>query len=153
MGKARLTKAVGDYVRRFKTEDGVHYRMEHQDLDPAMRRVKLIQEAEARRGTGITDRRYVGSVPMTLIIDWCRKHGYTIDQWARNDGGIPGMMYPESTSGVKDKFMKYFLTREFSKLHTQHSTTRKASSRIIVPNPIGNGHGNNELRRAESGDS
>ena len=133
MTQRRLTRAIGDYTRSFATEGGENYRVEHQELGPAMARTQLIMEAQQRFGTGQYDRRYVGSVPMTLIADWCRKNHFTIDQWARNDGGIPGMMYPESKSGVKDKFMRYFLSREFSKLHTQHVTTRSESGVFVVP--------------------
>lgn len=149
--KRRLTRAIGDYVRGFQSEDGAHYRTEHQELGSAIRRSQLIQQAEAEHGTGEFDRRYVGSVPMVVVTDWLNKNGFTWDQWARNDGGIPRMMYPESIHGVKDKFMAYFMTREFSKLHTQHTTTRKASSRIIVPKTIGDT--GEELRRAKERDS
>ena len=142
---------MGDYVRGFKPEDGAHYRTEHQDLGPAIRRSQLIREAEERNGTGDNDRRYVGSVPMVVVTDWLNKNGYLWEEWARNEGGIPGMMYPESKTGVKNKFMAYFMTREFSKLHTQHTTTRKASSRIIVPNNTGDTR--EELRRTKERDS
>ena len=142
---------MGDYVRGFKPEDGAHYRTEHQELGPAIRRSQLIQEAELRNGTGDNDRRYVGSVPMVVVTDWLNKNGFTWEEYGRNEGGIPGMLYPESKHGVADKFMAYFMTREFSKLHTQHITTRKASSRIIVPNNIGDAR--EELRRTEERDS
>lgn len=151
MAEQRLiTRAVGDFVRSFVVEGGEFYRREYQDFDATMERVKLLSDAQAAGKRTETDRRYVGSVPITLIADWCRKNGYTLDQWARNDGGIPGLMYPESKSGVKDKFMKYFLSREFSKLHTQHVTTKRESSVFVVPE---RGVGNADLGRTENGGS
>ena len=149
--KARLTRAVGDYARSFSTESGLHFRRETQELGPAMARVKRIREAQEHRGTGKHDRRYVGSVPFVVLSDWCNKNRYTMDQWARNDGGIPGMMYPESKSGVKDKFMAYFLSRDFSKLHTQHVTTKRETSQFVVPGKIGGENG--QLRRSKVGNS
>ena len=151
MAKPRLTKAVGDYVRGFATEGGENYRVEKQELGPAITRDQAIVEAQAAHGTGMADRRFVGSVPMTVITDWCKKHGHTVDEWARNDGGIPGMMYPETKSGVKDKFMKYFLSREFSKLHTQHVTSHKTGqSQFTVPD---RGLIGGDLRTAEGSGS
>lgn len=78
------------------------------------------------------DRRYVGSVPPSILIKWLEDHNYTMDQWARNDGGSP---YDKRVDGpgVYDKFLKFFLTRDFAKLHTQHSTTRKEASLFTVP--------------------
>jgi hypothetical protein len=125
MSANRPTRVVGDYRRGFQTQDGVHYRTESQDLGPAIKRVEILKQAEAARGKTKTDRRFVGSVPSVIIMDWCRKNHYTLDQWARNDGGIKGLMYPESKSGVKDQFMAFFLSRDFSKLHTQHVTTKR----------------------------
>ena len=142
MARRRVTGGAGDYLRSFSTEDGVHYRGFHQNLDPAIRRVELIREAQARRKKADNpfDRQYVGTIPVTVLLDWLHKHGYTYDQFARREGSI------------RDEFKKYYFTREFSKLHTQHTTTRRESNRIVVPNYIGRKH-DNELRRAEGGDS
>jgi hypothetical protein len=144
--KDRLTRAVGDYVRTFSSEDGNHYRTEKQELGPAMRRAKLIQDAQAVNGTGKNDRRYVGSIPKTVLIDWLRTHGYQIEQFARNDGGDPYKTNPHHGNGVKDKFLKYFLSRDFAKLHSQHVTTKRESSQIVVPNYIGKRDGDTDLR-------
>lgn len=135
MARSRLTRAVGDYVRGFASEDSVHYRTESQNLAPAIARARRIQHAQEAAGKAGNpyDRRYVGSVPITVVTDWCKRHGYTFDQWARNEGGTPGKYYPESQGGVKDEFMRYFLSRDFAKLHTQHVTTKKESSQILVP--------------------
>lgn len=146
--KFRPTRRTGDFLRTFSTEDGKHIRGEHQELGPAMRRAKLIQEAQAHRGTGITDRRYIGSVPFTVITDWLNKRGYTIDQWARNEGGSPcpagsdPVQHAMRDGGVKSEFLRYFLSRDFSKLHTQHTTTKRESNVIAVPSNYNTGRDN-----------
>jgi hypothetical protein len=132
----RLTRAVGDYTRGFSTEDGKHFRSETQELGPAIRRVELIKQAQMATQKSALDKRYVGSVPITVIHDWLMKHGYKWEEYARNEGGEPYATNPRG-GGVRDKFMKYFLSRDFSKLHTQHTTTRRESSQIVVPNYIG----------------
>jgi len=143
MGSRRRTGGAGDYSRSFSVEDGNFYRGFHQDLAPAIRRTELIREAQSRRSraSNPTDRQYIGSVPQTVLIDWLNARGYTIDQFARREGTI------------REEFMRYFLSRDFSKLHTQHTTTRRESSRIVVPNYIGGNNGDNQLRGAEDGDS
>lgn len=148
--KFRPVKRVGDYARTFSSEDGKHFRGEVQELGPAIRRAELIQQAQAVNGTGQYDRRYVGSIPQTILIDWLNKHGYRIDEFARNEGGDPYKTNPHHGGGVKDKFLKYFLSRDFAKLHTQHTTTRRESGQIVVPDNFkGGNHGTKELRRAE----
>jgi len=87
-------------------------------------------------------RQYIGSVPVVLLQDWLTKHGYTLDQFARREGTI------------RQEFMKFFLSRDFSKLHVQHSTTRVGTgNRIVVPHYIGGANGNSKLQRPEGGDS
>lgn len=152
MSKQRLTRAVGDYVRRFATEDGTHYRTETQELGPAMRRSQLIRQAQEANGTGKYDRRYVGSIPMTVLHDWLKKHGYRMDQFARNEGGDPYKTDRVRGGGVKDKFLRHFFSRDYAKLHTQHTTTRAEAGRIIVPNYIGSKK-HEDVRRTEGGDS
>ena len=153
--KRRLTRAVGDYIRTFSTEDGEHYRTERQELGPAIRRAKLIQESQAHHGTGKYDRRYIGSVPQVVLTDWLKNNGYTADQWARNEGGrqCPAGEDPVNhcihDNGVKSQFLRYFLSRDFAKLHTQHVTTKRESSQIVVPNYIGKRDGTNNLRGTE----
>lgn len=139
-----MTRAAGDYSRGFVTQDGNHYRTEHQDLDPAMRRVERIRHAQelVKKENNPMGRQYIGSVPVVLLQDWLTKHGYTLDQFARREGTI------------RQEFMKYFLSRDFSKLHVQHSTTRVGTgNRIVVPHYIGGVNGNSKLRRTEGSDS
>lgn len=156
--KFRPTKRAGDYLRTFSTEDGKHFRGEYQDLNPAIRRVELIREAQEFKGTGRFDRQFIGSIPETMLIDWITKRGYTIDQWARNEGGTPcppggdPVQHCKTDGGIKSEFLRYFLSRDFSKLHTQHTTTRRESSQIVVPdNYIGGNNGTEKSRRAEGG--
>ena len=158
--KFRPTKRAGDYLRTFSTEDGKHYRGERQDLEPAIKRASLIQESQAHRGTGAFDRRYIGSIPMVVLIDWLTPRGYTMADWATNQGGtqcpmgVDPLQHCIMDNGVKSEFLRYFLSRDFSKLHTQHTTTRRASSQIVVPdNYIGGTDGTEQLRRAESSGS
>lgn len=154
MGKRRLTRAVGDYVRGFQTEDNAHYRTERQELGPAIRRARLIREAQAHAGPTVTDRRYIGSIPMTVLTDWLNARGYTMSDWARNVGGercpvgVDPLSHAVHDGGVKSEFLRYFLSRDFSKLHAMHSTTRATGGegKIWVP-----GHDNN-VRRTEGGD-
>lgn len=138
MGKRRLLKASGDYVRGFQTEDGVHYRTESQNLDPAIRRVRDIRHMHegSTRASNPNGWQHVGSVPTTVLIDWLNTHGYTIDQWARNDGGNPYKTDMVNGGGVKDKFLKYFMSRDFCKLHNNHVTTKRESSQIVVPEHV-----------------
>jgi hypothetical protein len=151
----RFVKGAGDYTRTFFSRNGKHYRREHQDIGPAIRRVEEIRDLHsfATKASNPGEWRHVGSVPITMILDWLNKNGFTYDQWARNDGGIRGKRYPESRSGVRDKFLAYFLTRDFAKLHNAHITTKRATSQILVPqNYIGSG-GNAKLRGTEGSNS
>jgi len=134
--KKRLVGTSGsDYYRTFSTEDGVHYRGSHQELGPAMRRSKLMREAQEHRGRGQYDRDYVGSIPKAVLHDWLKKHGYSNDEWARNEGGDPYIKFAGGP-GVYDQFLTFFLSRDFSKLHTQHTTTRRETNQFVVPDSI-----------------
>ena len=127
MADQRVTKVAGDYLRRFFSQDGRHFRRETQEIGPAIKRVEEIRHLhdQATRASNPNEWRHKGSIPMSVLIEWLTKNGFTIDQWARNDGGIPGKRYPHSRSGVKDKFLAYFLSRDFSKLHNEHVTTKR----------------------------
>ena len=158
--KFKPTKRAGDFLRTFSSEDGKHFRGERQDLEPAIKRTAMIREMEAARGTGQYDRRYIGSVPFVVITDWITKRGYTMHQWSINEGGSPcpiggdPMEHIKTDGGIKSQFLRYFLSRDFSKLHTAHTTTRRESSQIVVPdNYIGGNHGTEKLRRAEGSGS
>lgn len=152
MAQQRLIKRAGDYARTFFSQNGQHFRREHQEMGPAIQRVAEIRDlhSQATKASNPGQWRHEGSIPMTVLIDWLTDTGFTIDQWARNDGGVPGKRYPDSKSGVKDKFLAYFLSRDFSKLHNVHVTTKRESSQIVVPdNYVGGKSRDNKLRGTE----
>jgi len=162
VGDTRLTKAVGDYARGFKSEDGQHYRVERQELSHAMRRTQQIRELQAMhtRATNPYERTYIGSVPAVVLQDWLKANGYRIDEFARNEGGNPNRgndpQFYKTDPGVRSQFLRFFLSRDFSKLHTQHNTTRveNGSNRIVVPGRIGEAQdGDNKLRGTQVSDS
>ena len=98
----------------------------HTDLDPHIKRVRYLRDiaSYATRESNPNGWRHVGTVPIPIITDWCRANNYTFGQWARNE------------DKSKEKFMKYFLSRDFSKLHNEHSTTKRESSMVSVPKDI-----------------
>ena len=123
--------------KSFGSEDGVHYRHYKQDFGPAMEHRKYLDEKVngAPKSGNKNGWRHHGVVPTALVLDWLSKNGYTIDQWARNDGGRPDAN-PDNyhkDPGIKSQFMRYFFTREFSKLHNHHITTKRESTSHAVP--------------------
>ena len=141
MSKHRLVKAGNGYVRSLISQDGQHIRREWQDISPIIQHVEKVRHMHehATKASNPNEWRHEGTIPMTVLIDWLWKNNYTMDQWARNDGGIPGKRYPNSRSGVKDKFLAYFMSRDFSKLHNHHVTTRKESNFFAAPERKPNG--------------
>ena len=139
----RLTKATGDYLRGFVSENGNYYRTERQNLDGAIKHVQSIRDkhAYATKSSNPNEWRHVGSVPIVVISDWCRRNGYTFDQFARKEGNI------------REEFKRYFFSREFSKLHNEHVTTKRESSQIVVPNYIGRKDGSRDVQRPKEHDS
>lgn len=156
----RLTKRTGDIFRSFITQDGAHIRRTHQELGPAMRRVELIREANeeaTRRGLNPNQRTFIGSVPMGVLINWLQERGYSMHDWAINAGGNkcpPGgdpVQHAMTDSGVKSEFLRFFLSRDWCKLHSQHITTKRESSVFSVPEV--KGHGHKKLLGAEGSNS
>jgi hypothetical protein len=135
-------KSVGDYRRGMAIESGKNYRVQSQDLGPAIRRVQSIREGQEQstRASNPNEWRHKASIPVTVLVDWLKKNNFDMHQWAVNEGGIPGRSYPYSRSGVKDKFLAYFLSRDFSKLHNEHITTKRETQQFVVPELRGN-HG------------
>lgn len=125
--KHRPLSISDGYAVTYATEGDQDYIGTHQDVEPVIKHVKKVRDMHsfATKSSNPNEWRHVGSVPIAIIIDWCRRNGYRFDQWARNE------------DGAKDKFLKYFMSREFSKLHNNHVTTKKESSQIVVPNYIG----------------
>lgn len=121
--------------------------MEKQELSHAIKHVSRIRQLHdlATRASNPNGWMHIGSIPEVVLIDWLNKHNYTMDMFARNDGGEYNRdgdpQFHLKDSGVKSEFLRYFLSREFSKLHNQHVTTKRETSRIVVPANIGNGSG------------
>lgn len=156
----RLTKRTGDIFRSFIDQDGTHIRRTHQELGPAMRRVELIREANAeasRRGLNPSGRTFIGSIPTNVLIGWLEERGYTWRDFWINAGGTmcpPGadpVQHAMTDSGVKSEFLRFFLTRDWCKLHSQHITTKRESSVFSVPEV--KGHGDKKLLGAEGSNS
>ena len=137
MAKRRPLGQRLDITKTFASEDGVHYRHYSQELDPAIQRVEFLRHKvnEAPRIGNRSGWHHVGSVPMTVLQDWLKRNGYTIDQWARNDGGEPraNVHNYKTDNGVKSQFLRFFLDRDFSRLHNQHVTTKSARPTVEVP--------------------
>ena len=62
---------------------------------------------------------------MVVLVDWLKDNHYRADQFARNE------------DRCKEKFMAYYMSRDFAKLHNRHVTTRQESNRIVVPETYG----------------
>ena len=119
MSDEKFLKGYGDKTwRGFKTEDGKHYKTTHADFSNVMDHVKYMDQA-VNESTVMKKKGYqhVGTIPMVLLEDWLIKHGYTMHQFAINEGGDKNKTNPHGGSGVKDQFLKYFLSRDFNKLH------------------------------------
>ncbi len=140
MAKFRPLAQRLDIRKSFASEDGTHYRHFKQDLDPAIRHVEQMRHKmnDAPKTANKSGWQHVGSIPMTVLVDWLTKNGYTMDQWARNDGGQPysNVNTYKHDNGVKSQFLRYFLDRDFSRLHNQHVTTKKERASVTVPDGI-----------------
>ena len=132
MAKERSLGGWGGTRKSFISEDGKHYRKYSTNMDPIMDRVAYLNEKVngASRVTNKQGYHYMGSVPITFITDWLNKHGYTFHDFAINAGGEKGRTDPNGP-GVKDKFMKYFMSRDFSKLHTHHVSSKQSDNGFI----------------------
>ena len=130
----RTTAHYGDFARTFASEDGRHYRGYHQDMGAVEKHVRRIRDmhqyADPHKQTPF--QKHVGSVSPAVLMDWLNKHGFTLQQWAVNAGGDP-YNKRKGGPGVYDQFLTYYLSREFSKLHNDHVTTKRESSQILVP--------------------
>jgi hypothetical protein len=118
MAKTKLTKVIGEYSRGVISEDGVNYRHERQNMGPIIEHVKYLSEKvnTAPKAGNKHGQHYIGSIPMTVLIDWCNKVGIGIDAFARNQ-------FDE-----KAKFLAY-MKAEFPVFFA----TQKKSSQIIMP--------------------
>ncbi len=124
-----------DIDKRFAYEDGIAYRGHRQDMKPVLRHAERTRTKvnEAPKSGNKNGWEHMGTIPMSLLLDWLSKHGYQIDQWARNDGGEPYGADWRKDGGVKSQFLRFFMSRDFSKLHSNHATTRKERGHVTVP--------------------
>ena len=115
------------YAVTHAEEQGKTYTGHHQDIDPVIAHVRKVRDmhAYATKQSNPNGWKHLGSVPISIIVDWCKLNNTTFSDWARN------------VDGAKDRFLKYFMSRDFSKLHNQHVTTKRESSSIIVPPSYG----------------
>jgi hypothetical protein len=123
--------------KTFSSEDGAHYRGHHQNIGPIIKHVEFLNQKVngAPKAGNPNEWEHVASIPMSMLIDWLTKNNYAIDQWARNDGGNPYISVDNyhRDPGVKSQFLRHFLSRDFSKLHHRHVTSKAESSQIMVP--------------------
>lgn len=120
MSDERLIKNHGNLWTGFKTEDNKHYKTTHADFSGIIKHVEdmdeRVNENAAMKAKGY---QHVGTIPMALLEDWLIKHNYTMHEFAINAGGEKNKTNPHGGGGVKDKFLKYFLSRDFNKLHNR----------------------------------
>ena len=118
MAKFRPIYRHGETQKSFASEDGKHYRHYRQDIDPIVERVQHNRDiaAASTKASNPNGWQHKGTIPMTMLVDWLHKHGYTIDEFARADRN--------DKYGPKYKFLRYFMSRDFAKLHNEHVTTR-----------------------------
>jgi hypothetical protein len=132
--KKRVTRHYGDYARTISEEGGKFYRGQHQDMGAIEKHVTKIRHMHehATKTSNPTGWRHVGSVSPAVLMDWLNKNGFTLQQWAVNAGGDPYNKF-KGGPGIYDKFLTYYLSRDFCKLHNDHVTTKRESSQIVVP--------------------
>ena len=154
MAIKRTTAHHGDFARTFASEDGRHYRGYHQDMGAVQKHVERIRHMHEYRDPHKDTMfdRHVGSVSPAVLMGWLKQHNYTLQQWAVNAGGDPYRKF-KGGPGVYDKFLTYDLSREFSKLHNDHVTTKRESSQIYIPEHIRRKNGIKHETDSGSGDS
>lgn len=116
----RLVSRAGDTARYFASEDGKHYRGFYQDHDALKAHIRfnddMVNGAPARGNPNRWG--YAGSIPQSLLIDWCWKTRTPLDVWARDEGG------------AKQEFLRW-LKREHPALFPKITTAARPS--IVVP--------------------
>ena len=119
MSDERILKDYGNTVTGFKSEDGKHYRTTHSDFSDVVEHVKNMNEQVngASRATNRQGYKHIGTIPLPILEQWLFERNYTMHEFAINAGGEKGKTDPYGGGGVKDKFLKYFLSSDFNKLH------------------------------------
>ena len=118
MAEKKLIHRIGETTKTFQSEDGKHYRHYRQDIDPVIEHVQYNRDVakDSNPRANPNGWQHKGTVPMTVLVDWLHKNGYTFDEFARADRN--------DKYGPKYRFLKYFMSRDFAKLHNEHVTTR-----------------------------
>ena len=129
-------------VERDESGHAVHYRGHRQEMSPVFKHVEQLREKvnQASSRSNPNQWHHIGSVPWPILLDWLRDNQYRIDQFARS-------------KEIKDEFLTYFISRDFSKFHNEHVTTKSSSkSQIVVPYSMRmENDRNRRLRDAEGG--
>jgi hypothetical protein len=117
MPKTKITKVLGEYRRGLVSEDGVNYRHEKQNMTPVLKHVEFLDQkvnSAPKRGNR-NNMHYVGSIPMVILTDWCRKEAIPMDQFARNN------------EGERARFLSFLKTT-----HPAFMAKKQKSSQILV---------------------
>ena len=120
---------------RFASEDGQHRRVHTQDMDPVLKRAKQLREMNDQgKLSNPNGWRSEGVIPMTMLVDFCRRNNCGIDALMRNDGGAPSVTVDtyHRDPGLKAQFFREFFTRDNAKLHSHHVTTKTESRQIFT---------------------
>jgi len=126
MKHALLTSDGSSTSTTYSEEDGKAYIGRHTNLAPHIKHVKMMRDIRdaATKASNPNGWELEARIPINIVTDWCTRNRYTFDQWARNE------------DRAKDKFLKYFKSREFAKLHLDHVTTKRKMSQVVVPKDI-----------------
>jgi hypothetical protein len=116
----RVMARYGDTHRYFASEDGKHYRGHYQDHAALKAHIEftdqMVNGAPSRGNPNQWG--YAGSIPMSLLWEWCQKTRTPLDVWARDEGG------------AKQHFLRW-LKSEHPHLFPQQVT--RARPQIVVP--------------------
>lgn len=130
----------GDYGVTFNVEDGkafIGYHFDSAGIEKHCRQMTHAMQAGGKTPGGMNGQ-YIGSIPPALLATWLRKHGFTMHHFAINAGGERLSRNPDPYAykkdpGVRSQFLRYYLSRDFSKMHTHHVTTRVEHQKIWLP--------------------
>jgi hypothetical protein len=138
MATQRELPPPGGGVRKLLVETGSgFFRRLHQEGSPIVRHVEQLRHKvnEAPTSGNPNGWQHAGSIPMVMLVGWLKENGYTMHQWAVNEGGQAkcSVRNYHTDPGVKAQFLRFFFSRDYAKLHNQHVTTRVGSRQFAVP--------------------
>lgn len=125
----------------YSEEGGKQYLSHAIELDPHIKEVQKLRQVNemATKASNPNGWSHAARIPMPILMDWLAKNRLTYSQWSRNMGGSKDdgtRDFYRRDQGVKSRFMRYFMGREFSQLHHNHVTTKQGSSQISVPRSL-----------------